>query len=79
MCGPSSDVYKKNKKHVGNGLKATEKFWRNNQIIAYMPITFWVKVFKNGPSKSRSNHFRFFKGCLPQILLGPLLNTLTYL
>ena len=37
MCGPSSDVYKKNTKQVGNGLKATEKFCRNNQIIAYMP------------------------------------------
>ena len=22
--------------------------------------------------------FKFFKGCLPQILLGPLLNTLSY-
>ena len=24
-------------------------------------------------------HFKFSKGCLPQILLGPFLNTLTYL
>ena len=31
-----------------------------------------AKVFKNGPSK-------IFKGCLPQILLGPFLNTLTHL
>ena len=30
----------------------------------------WDKVFKNGPSK-------FLKGCLPQILLGLLLNTLS--
>ena len=22
------------------------------------------------------HHFKFFKGCLPQILLGPFLNTL---
>ena len=28
----------------------------------------WDKVFKNGPSE-------IFKGCLPQILLGPFLNT----
>ena len=25
----------------------------------------------------RPYHFKFFKGCLPQILLGPFLNTLT--
>ena len=28
---------------------------------------------------SRPYHFKFFKGCLPQILLGPFLNTLTKL
>ena len=48
----------------------------------------WVKVFKNGPSKicgrqsiclSGPYHFKFFKGCLLQILLGPSLNTLTSL
>ena len=27
----------------------------------------------------RPYHFKFFKGCLPQILLGPFLNTLTHL
>ena len=53
----------------------------------------WVKVFKNGPSKicgrkpvkfwsdtvclSRPYHFKFFKGCLPQILLGPFLTYIT--
>ena len=26
---------------------------------------------------SRPNHLKFFKGCLPQILLGPFLNTFT--
>ena len=26
---------------------------------------------------SRLHHFKFFKGCLPQIFLGPFLNTLT--
>ena len=55
----------------------------------------WITLFKNGPSKicgrqplknfrdivclSRPYHFKFFKGCLPQILLGPFLNTLTEL
>ena len=53
----------------------------------------WDKVFKNGrnkicgrqPSKTWSDivclnkpyHLEFFKGCLPQILPGPLLNTLS--
>ena len=27
----------------------------------------------------RPYHFNFFKGCLPQILLGPFLNTLTHI
>ena len=29
--------------------------------------------------RCRPYHFKFFKGCRPQILLGPFLNTLTYL
>ena len=39
------------------------------------------KVFKNGPSKicGRPYHFKFFKGCLTRILLGPFLNTLTHM
>ena len=28
---------------------------------------------------ARLYHFKFFKGCLPQISLGPLLNTLSNL
>ena len=37
-----------------------------------------VKVFKNGPSKlSPRQPLKFFKGCLPKILLGPFLNILT--
>ena len=28
---------------------------------------------------SRPYHFKFFKGCLPQILLSPFLNTLTHI
>ena len=27
---------------------------------------------------SRQNHFNFFKGCLPQVSLGPFLNTLSH-
>ena len=39
-----------------------------------------VKVFKNGPSKicerQPLKNLKCFKGCLPQILLGLILNTL---
>ena len=28
---------------------------------------------------SRPYYLKFFKGCLPQILLGPVLNTLTHM
>ena len=27
----------------------------------------------------KADHFKFFKGCLPQILLGPFLNILTHM
>ena len=51
-----------------------------SQNVGYI----WVKVLKNESSNtqadsSKSYHFTFFKGCLPQILLGPFLNTLTHL
>ena len=61
--------------------------WRHNVMAK------WVKAFKNGPSKfvegslqkicsdmvclAKAYLFKFFKDCLPQILLGPFLNTLT--
>ena len=38
-------------------------------------LCIWDKVFKNGASKicgSRPYPFKFFKGCLPQILVGPM-------
>ena len=46
------------------------------------------KVFKNGPSKVCGSQplkdlkgypFKFFKGCLPQILFGPFLNALSHI
>ena len=60
-------------------------------VILTIKISFrvikWDKVFKNGPSKicgrqslknlNRPYPLKFFKGCLPQILLGPVLNTLS--
>ena len=35
------------------------------------------KVCSDMVSLSRPYHFKFFRGCLPQIVLGPFLNTLT--
>ena len=40
----------------------------------------WHKVFQSAPSiicerQPLKKIFKFFKGCIPQILLGPLLNT----
>ena len=37
------------------------------------------KIWSNLVYLSRPYHFKFFKGCLPQILLGPFLNTLTHI
>ena len=39
-------------------------------------LLIWVKIFKIEPRKW---YFKFFKGWLPQILLGPFLNTLTHM
>ena len=38
-----------------------------------------LKIRSDTVCLGRPYHFRFFKGCLPQILFGPFLNTLTYL
>ena len=38
----------------------------------------WKTVFKKF-EVSRPYHFKFFKGCLLQILLGPFLNTLSHI
>ena len=70
-----------------NGMK-----WVNRRRISNDNS---VKVFKNGPSKICGRHplknlkcygllrqtisLKFFKGCLPQILLGPFLNNVIHL
>ena len=53
-----------------NGLNPTMKTPHKKNMCVCMCI--WDKVFKNGSSKSA------FKGCLPQILLGPFLNILSH-
>ena len=61
----------------------------NLQSFCHIVYHIWVNVFKNGPSKICGRqpcslpyslpYHKFFKGCLIQILLGPFLNTLTYM
>ena len=62
----------------------THKFWCKKKCLAKSCENFLYpallpeevqlgKLFKNGPSKM------FYKGCFPQILLGPFLNTLSQL
>ena len=60
---------------------------------SFLRCSIWDKGFKNGPSKICGRHskkfegiwsaadqiFKFLKGCLPQLLLGPLLNTLSHM
>ena len=67
--------------------------YRCQCISVSIHTNMWVKEFKNWPGKicgrqplkyltciclGRPYHFIFFKGCLPQILLGPSLNTLSH-
>ena len=47
----------------------------NNHSVKYYGRVFQEKSNKIG----RPYPFKFFKGCLPQILLGPFLNTLSHL
>ena len=68
-------------------VSATSPFLlRNPKVIIAVLEIIWVKVFRNGPSKicgrQLSKNFKecgLPKGCLPQILLGPFLNTLSHI
>ena len=59
-----------------------------NLILILIEKYEWDKVFKNGSSKIcerqplknwKADFYQFFKGCLPQILLGPFLNTVSHM
>ena len=62
-----------------------EVFIRNKVVSRYsrMDQVKFVEdsLFEEGimVSLNRPYHFKFFKGCLPQVLLGPFLNTLTHI
>ena len=42
-------------------------------------VKFVEGSFYNMLCLSRPYHFKFFKGCLPQISIGPFLNTLSHM
>ena len=48
----------------------------NTYISKYSKYSKVTLEYKNG--LGRPYHFKIFKGCLPQILLGPFLNTMTH-
>ena len=50
-------------------MSMKQELFRERKVLTKI---FGTKVFKSGQSK-------FFKGCFPQNLLGPLLNTLSHL
>ena len=61
-----------------------------NETFIWHQDVIWDNVFKNGPIKICGTQplknlrdmvclSRFFKGCLPQILLDPFLNTLSHM
>ena len=57
--------------------------WQNSKYASVI-YNIWDKVFKNGLSKFCGRQplnfpFKFFKACLPQNLLSPLLNTLSHI
>ena len=60
-------------------------FWKGSQKIQLSHWSNWGKVFKNGATKICGRqllspyHLKFFKGCLPQVLLGPFLNALSHI
>ena len=71
------------------------KFLVRTWLFVLLKTDIWDKVFKNGPSKicgwqpfkilkgyglfKQTISHKFFKVCLPQVLLGPFLNTLFHL
>ena len=64
-------------------LKIADKFLKLHQgLLTYKKSeTCGTRYLRMDQVKSigRPYHFKLFKGCLPQILLGPFLNTLPHM
>ena len=86
LCRGSLAVHKVTWKVTCKKILKLLRFTISNVLYVYLYWKYiWEKVFKNGPSKiwevncfSRPYLFKFFKGCLTQILLGPFSNTLSH-
>ena len=69
--------------YVNSRKKLLDKSINSIWLFEFVDIlcNIWGKVFKNGPIEicGRQPLKNLHKGCLPQILLGPFLNTLTQL
>ena len=60
-----------------SGCEIRDKVFKNGprKICGWQPL----KIFKEYGLLSRPYSFKAFKGCLPQILLGPFLNTFSHM
>ena len=65
--GKHADRQLRDEVHLGQSIQE----WTKNNC-GRQPYGLWSAL-------GRPYHFKFFKGCLPQILLGPFLNTLSHL
>ena len=69
--------------YVNSRKKLLDKSFSSIWLFEFVDIlcNIWGKVFKNGPIEicGRQPLKNLLKGCLPQILLGPFLNTLIQL
>ena len=51
----------------------------DNEIVGHLPQEISRPTMYLLDTTCKPNHFKFFKGCLPQISFGPFLNTLSHL
>ena len=59
------------------GLPKPKIMWSNENYENYMVL--YRILYGDMLCLGRPYHIKFFKGCLPQILLDPFLNTLTHI
>ena len=66
-------------KIVAGSMVTSEIMIKIKRFLRFQPFTFGLKHSRMDQVKWSAYHFKLFKGCLSQILLGPFLNTLTHL
>ena len=63
VCDEEFEFKNESQEHLSQGIQEWTKLWKIDFKKPY----------------HRPYHFKFFKGCLPQVLLGPFLKSLTHL